>query len=89
MKNNGILYWWIANTQNKRDKSKPQTNIEFLREWLPRARAKIGGKAAVIVCNPVDRDSLAELAGYAIETCKDLPASNFWIGEARGKGEPQ
>lgn len=81
MKTNGALYWWIANTQDKGDKGKPQTNVDFLRAWLPRASAKIGGQPGVILCNPVDRDSLAELANmFEIGTRANLPAGNFWIG---------
>lgn len=86
MKNNGALYWWIANVQDRHDKSKPQTNVEFLQKHLPRARAKLGEAAAVIVCNPVDRDALDALQEYVIETSETILPGNFWIGARNGNG---
>lgn len=80
-----IYFWWIANLPEKGQR--PRSHVSFLREWLPRAAAKLGEAPGLILCNPADRDALAELAGYTIGTNANIAPGNFWIG-AKPKDAP-
>lgn len=68
----GPHYWWIWNAHG-------QPVASFLREWVPRYKAKFGREANTILCHHSDLDAV-EASGYPAEASPLLQSGHFYLG---------
>lgn len=75
----GPSYWWIYNAQR-------QPVEAFLKEWLPRYKAKFGREATFVLCHADDLDAVLAM-GLQADVSPLLQPGHFYLSHT-GNGSP-
>lgn len=73
----GPSYWWICNVHR-------QPTESFLKEWLPKYKAKFGHEATLVLCHEDDL-SAAQTCGLDADTSPLLRPGHFYLGHSNGE----
>lgn len=73
----GPSYWWICNVHRQPAES-------FLKEWLPKYKAKFGHEATLVLCHEDDL-SAAQACGLDADTSPLLRPGHFYLGHSNGE----